>query len=48
MAVVVTAVAGAAVLVAALAEAMLGDRVLLTGDLLNRAIGRSGPIVTYV
>jgi len=48
MAVVVAAVAGAAVLVAALAGAMLGDTVLLTGDLLNRAIGRSGPIVTYV
>ena len=48
VAVVVTAVAGAAVLVAALAGAMLGDTMLLTGDLLNRVIGRSGPIVTYV
>ena len=40
--------ASAAVLAAALAGAMLGDTVLLTGDLLNRVIGRSGPIVTYV
>ena len=48
VAVVVTAVACVAVFGAALVGAMLGDTVLLTGGLLNRALGRAGPIVTYV
>ena len=46
--VVVTAAAAVVTGAAAVGALLLGDAWLLTGDLANWAIGRSGPIVTYV
>ncbi|TCK21560.1 iron ABC transporter permease [Pseudonocardia endophytica] len=45
---VVLAVAGVATASAAFGGLLLGDAMLLGGDLVNRLTGRAGPVVTYV